>query len=361
MKVFDIICHYKEEKMKKIYFVFIGIIMSFSLIACGDNATSDNSSGNDSKEQLAHSEDFEYEQWMSAPDGDHEYRVTPFKYIGTSPDVVFPENTTHISSSVFNDCKDLIETVVVNEGVTEIYGGTFENCINLTSVTLPESLEFIQPMAFAGCTNLKTLNLPESVTEIGGLVFDGCTNLTLSVKAGSYAEQYAKDSDIPYITYSDGEIEPVEVKEVVTLTDDNWQDYFEEYRYEDWDFNDFGEPEEMRAQVAVMLKKEYAEGFVYGESDIAFEITEYQDWYMVTVDSEAKTWKRELDSSFAKPGDYTHVIEPYFLQADNVGYYTPGFEMTEAKWRSDWTQSEVSMTSYEVLRVTGTLVYISKE
>jgi hypothetical protein len=40
--------------------------------------------------------------------------------------------------------------------------------------------------------------LPESVTSIGDGVFDGCDALVLTVPAGSYAEQYAKDNGIAY-------------------------------------------------------------------------------------------------------------------------------------------------------------------
>ena len=71
------------------------------------------------------------------------------------------------------------------------YGGTtlyvaginkkaFEDCIDLTSITLPDYYRFssIGENAFSGCTGLTSIHIPKDVTSIGGGVFAGCTNLT---------------------------------------------------------------------------------------------------------------------------------------------------------------------------------------
>lgn len=50
-------------------------------------------------------------------------------------------------------CKKLI-SIVIPEGVTTIENGAFKDCINLTSVTFPNSLEDIYWEAFSGCTGL---------------------------------------------------------------------------------------------------------------------------------------------------------------------------------------------------------------
>ena len=54
----------------------------------------------------------------------------------------------------------------------------FINCRNLTSVTLPNSLNLIYDDAFCGCSGLISITIPESVTSIGSGAFYGCSSLT---------------------------------------------------------------------------------------------------------------------------------------------------------------------------------------
>lgn len=56
----------------------------------------------------------------------------------------------------------------------------FLDCGNITSITLPESLESIGEYAFSCCTDLKEITIPAKVSNFGdgGIVFDECYNLT---------------------------------------------------------------------------------------------------------------------------------------------------------------------------------------
>ena len=45
--------------------------------------------------------------------------------------------------------------------------------------------------------NLTSINIPNSVTSIGNGAFSDCTNLTIYCEQGSYADTYAKESNIP--------------------------------------------------------------------------------------------------------------------------------------------------------------------
>lgn len=47
-------------------------------------------------------------------------------------------------------------------------GGVFQDCVNLFSVVLPDTLTTIWQCNFWGCTNLHTLTIPASVTTISG-------------------------------------------------------------------------------------------------------------------------------------------------------------------------------------------------
>ena len=66
---------------------------------------------------------------------------------------------------------------------------------------IPSSVTEIGDSAFAHCDNLKVVEIPSGVNQIGRNAFNGCKNLTLSVRAGSYAEQYAIEEEVPYKTY----------------------------------------------------------------------------------------------------------------------------------------------------------------
>jgi len=56
--------------------------------------------------------------------------------------------------------------------------GAFENCRNLTSITLPESVTSIGSEAFRGCGSLTSITIPTSVTSIGLCAFIFCNRLT---------------------------------------------------------------------------------------------------------------------------------------------------------------------------------------
>jgi hypothetical protein len=43
------------------------------------------------------------------------------------------------------------------------------------------------------------VSIPGSVTYIGALAFNECPNLTIHAPAGSYAETYAKENNIPFV------------------------------------------------------------------------------------------------------------------------------------------------------------------
>ncbi|MBQ6829582.1 MAG: leucine-rich repeat domain-containing protein [Clostridia bacterium] len=73
-------------------------------------------------------------------------------------------------------------------------------CVNKTleNIVIPDSVTKICEGAFMGCETLKNAYISASVTEMGEDVFTSET-LTIHAPAGSYAEQYAKENNIPFV------------------------------------------------------------------------------------------------------------------------------------------------------------------
>jgi len=132
-----------------------------------------------------------------------------------------PEGVLRIGENAFLDCGGLVG-VIIPDSVTSIGDYAFVRCVSLTSVTIPNSMTDIGADAFSICTNLTSIVIPEGVASIGGYAFDrcealtsltippsvvsigaqafrDCENLVLFVAEGSYAEEYAKENDIPHV------------------------------------------------------------------------------------------------------------------------------------------------------------------
>lgn len=77
--------------------------------------------------------------------------------------------------------------------VCAIADHAFENCTELTRVTLGEGIETIGWFAFSGCVGLEGVTLPASLSSIEYGAFLNCpATLVFYCPAGSYAEQYAQ-------------------------------------------------------------------------------------------------------------------------------------------------------------------------
>lgn len=85
-------------------------------------------------------------------------------------------DVTNIRARAFDECTEL-SSVSVPESMMSIGDFAFNGCTALASMSLPNSVIEIGPYAFCGCTGLTTFHIPTKVVEIRSNIFDGCMNL----------------------------------------------------------------------------------------------------------------------------------------------------------------------------------------
>ncbi len=95
-------------------------------------------------------------------------------------EVVIPETykgrpVYEIGRSAFEDCSELT-SVVIPDTVDTISSYAFWNCESLTGIVIPDSVKYIYGDAFSDCTSLKEVKLSENLTELNN-IFWNCVSL----------------------------------------------------------------------------------------------------------------------------------------------------------------------------------------
>lgn len=110
-----------------------------------------------------------------------------------------PKNLYSIPSATFADCVSL-KKVFLSNTIKKIESEAFKGCSSLYRPWFPEKLQEIGKKAFRGCVSIGEIFLPTGVSEIGEDAFADCGNLIIRCNTGSYAEQYARDHHIQFIS-----------------------------------------------------------------------------------------------------------------------------------------------------------------
>ncbi len=73
--------------------------------------------------------------------------------------------------------KEYVRSVIFTEGVKSLGDLSFDGCMNLTTVVLPDEITSIPSRLFLNCSSLRTIKIPDSTEIIGEYAFGFCTAL----------------------------------------------------------------------------------------------------------------------------------------------------------------------------------------
>ena len=129
------------------------------------------------------------------------------KYNGSDTKIVVPDGVKLIASPFWGneeyfdyEGNSEVTEIVLPDSLRYIWGDAFNGLTSLKEIEIPEGVEEIGGAAFANCTSLEKVIIPESVTTMKwDTTFDGSPNVTIYGYAGTRAESYAKENDIPFV------------------------------------------------------------------------------------------------------------------------------------------------------------------
>ena len=92
-----------------------------------------------------------------------------------------PETVSEIQPNCFYNCA--LTSIELPIGITRLKRGTFNSCDELKQLILPQTLKEIGPVSVVDCTNLTSLTIPESVQVVYPCAFLGCIRLNVINKS----------------------------------------------------------------------------------------------------------------------------------------------------------------------------------
>ncbi len=187
--------------MKKIISLIIVTVMLLTITSCGNDPA----------------KDFEwtYEEGVLTVKGNGkmpdyadengEMTTRPWEdKIDVIEEIIIEEGITRVGDYAFLGMKRVVE-VTVPESLESIGKYAFRRCITINDVAFGDKLEIIEDGAFQNCNSLYEVNLPSTVKSIGNNAFKGCLILNkITVPAGvdSIGESaFANCKGLKKITY----------------------------------------------------------------------------------------------------------------------------------------------------------------
>ena len=110
------------------------------------------------------------------------YMVSSAGAAYTHGEIVIPSEyngkpVIRIAYGAFAGCVDL-RSITIPDSVTVIDQAAFSGCSSLENITIPNSVTTIGFGAFYNCKALRNITIPDSVTRIGDCAFENCKSLT---------------------------------------------------------------------------------------------------------------------------------------------------------------------------------------
>ena len=100
----------------------------------------------------------------------------------------------------YENYRDLIKTVVIEDGVEAIGLSSFQDCINLETVYIGNDVYIVKGYAFKRCSNIKSIYMPISVTEIRNGAFSANNQNTTLYYEGT-EEQFNQIVGVEHLTH----------------------------------------------------------------------------------------------------------------------------------------------------------------
>ena len=91
--------------------------------------------------------------------------------------ILIPENIINIEQNAFMNDFNLKDVKIKSNSIYQINQSTFENCINLSAIEMPDSIKELGYEAFYNCYNLKNIKLPKKLKRIYNNCFSNCSSL----------------------------------------------------------------------------------------------------------------------------------------------------------------------------------------
>lgn len=101
--------------------------------------------------------------------------------------VTFPDSLIYINKNAFDGCNNLKGELKIPDSVVKIGKCAFRDCRSLTgNLTIPNSGIVIEDSAFEGCRSITEFTIPDSNIKLGNGVFTQKNNAILNIAEGSY-------------------------------------------------------------------------------------------------------------------------------------------------------------------------------
>ena len=94
-----------------------------------------------------------------------------------SGDFTYSDDGTSIKITDYPEASSgavVVPDSIAGKPVTTIGSLAFLNCSNITSVSLPSSVNLIEDQAFVNCSKMTSVNIPDGVPRLGYNIFAGC-------------------------------------------------------------------------------------------------------------------------------------------------------------------------------------------